>query len=404
MTTRLALLGSTGSIGRTCLRIAAGHPGRFQVLALAAGTQWELLAEQVRAFRPSLVSVATDEAASALREALAASRAPMPTIAVGEEGLRAVATCNAADIVVSALTGGIGVVPTVAAVRAGKDVALANKEALVIAGEIIARDVRRYRVRLLPVDSEISAIWQCLEAGRGASIRRILLTASGGPFRDLPAERFPEITPEQALAHPTWVMGRKVSVDSATLMNKGFEVFETRWLFDMPLEKIEVLIHRESVVHSLVEYADGSIIAQLGVPDMTLPIQYALTYPERLPSPVEPLDLAAIGSLTFAPPDTARFPALALARHAAEVGGTMPAVLSGADEVAVAAFLSGRLLFTDIATLVEETMARHESTRDPSLDDVRAAERWAKATAQSLVGSVAAAGVRGRTTPRSAAR
>ena len=392
MATRLAILGSTGSIGRTCVQIVARHAERFEVVALAAGAQWRLLAEQVKALRPGVVSVAGGEAARRLSEDLRADAdfgGQMPDVLVGDEGLQAVATCADADIVVNGLTGGVGVVPTLAAVRAGKDVALANKETLVIAGEIVTREARERQVRLLPVDSEISAIWQCLDAGHGADVARILLTASGGPFRDLPQEEFDAITPERALDHPTWVMGPKVTVDSATLMNKGFEILEVMALFEMPLAKIEVVVHHQSIIHSLVEYADGSVVAQLGVPDMKLPIQYALTYPERRPSHTEPLDLLAVGSLSFAPPDTERFRALALARQAAETGGTMPAVLSGADEVAVAQFLAGRLPFTGIAPLVEETMLRHSVTFNPSLADVLEAEQWARTMAASLCGAAA---------------
>jgi len=387
MKTRLALLGSTGSIGRTCLQIAERQPERFEVVALAAGSQWKLLAEQIRKFRPAVASLAAENSAEALRRALGDDA---PRIYVGQEGLEKVATYHDADIVVSSLTGGVGVAPTFAAVRAGKDVALANKESIVVAGEVISREARERNVRLLPVDSEISAIWQCLQAAHGGSVRRILLTASGGPFRALPANEFHRITPERALSHPTWVMGRKVTIDSATLMNKGFEILEARWLFDVPLSKIEVLVHHQSIIHSLVEYSDGSLIAQLGVPDMTLPIQYALTYPERLPSDVKPLDLVEVGSLTFDRPDTTRFPALALARQAAEIGGTMPAVLSGADEVAVEAFLAGRLPFLGIPELVEQTMSRHTATYQPSLEALLRAEQWAQVTAASLVEEVAA--------------
>jgi 1-deoxy-D-xylulose-5-phosphate reductoisomerase len=387
MTKRLSILGSTGSIGRTCLAIAARQPEHFPVVALAAGNQWQLLVEQIRQFRPALVSVAAESSAEAIRRALGDE---CPQLLVGVDGLDTVATCPEADMVVSSLTGGVGVRPTVAAVRAGKDVALANKEAIVVAGEIIARESAQRGTRLFPVDSEISAIWQCLEAGRAADVKRVHLTASGGPFRTLRAEDFSKITPERALAHPTWVMGQKVTIDSATLMNKGFEILEVRWLFDMPLEKIEVLIHHQSIVHSLVEFRDGSLIAQLGVPDMTLPIQYALTYPERRPTQVKPLDLATVGTLSFDKPDMDRFPALALAREATKISGTMPAVLSGADETAVGAFLAGELPFTGIAALVEETMKQHVVSYYPDLETVLAAEAWARETAATLISDVAA--------------
>jgi len=393
MKKRLAVLGSTGSIGRTCLEVAARQPERFEVVALAAGSRWQVLREQILRFRPKVVSVASEESAQALRRTL---RDAIPPILVGPEGLETVATWAEADIVVSALTGGVGVKPTVAAIRAGRDVALANKEVIVVAGEIVSREAKEHGSRLLPIDSEISAIWQCLEAGGSKAVRRVLLTASGGAFRGLSAEELRDVTPERALSHPTWVMGRKVTVDSASLMNKGFEILEVHWLFDVPLEKIEVLVHHQSIIHSLVEYVDGSLMAQLGVPDMTLPIQYGLTYPERLPSDVKPLDLAQIGSLTFERPDTTRFPALALARQAAQIGGTMPAVLSGADEVAVQAFLDGRLPFTGIPTLVEETMSRHTVAQSPTLEQSLDAEQWAHVAAAALIDEVASADCSGR--------
>lgn len=379
---RLALLGSTGSIGGTTLEIAARYPDRFEVVALAAGSQWQVLAEQIRRFRPSLVSLATESAARSLRDELGSDT---PELVTGMEGLNAVATHPDADLVVNGLTGGVGVVPTIEAIRAGKDIALANKEVLVIAGEIVNRETRNHGVRLLPVDSEISAIWQCLDAGKREQVRRILLTASGGPFRDVDAHVFDEITPERALAHPNWVMGPKVTIDSATLMNKGFEILEVRWLFDVPLETIRVLVHHQSIIHSLVEYNDGSVIAQLGVPDMTLPIQYALTYPDRIETRPAPLDLTEVGTLTFGEPDIERFPALALARQACDTGGTMPAVLSGADEIAVSAFLNEKIPFTGISRLVAETMERHDVVSRPTLDDALAAEHWARETASRLV-------------------
>ena len=372
---QISLLGSTGSIGTTSLDIIARYPERFQVAALSAGTRWKQLAEQVRRHRPSLVSLADETSAGEL-------------ILIGDEGLLAAATHGSADLVINGLTGGVGVRPTTAAIRAGKDIALANKEVLVIAGEIVNEEARRHDVRMLPVDSEISAIWQCLEAGSREHVRRVLLTASGGPFRDADEDELNAVTPERALAHPTWVMGPKVTIDSATLMNKGFEILEVKWLFNMPLDRIEVLVHHQSIIHSLVEYDDGSVIAQLGVPDMALPIQYALTYPDRMPTHPEPLDLADIGSLTFGKPDSDRFRALSLARQAAEAGGTMPAVLSGADESAVELFLAGAIPFTGIPALVEATMDRHESISSPALDDVLAAESWARDQANRLAPDV----------------
>jgi 1-deoxy-D-xylulose-5-phosphate reductoisomerase len=383
---RLAVLGSTGSIGTTSLEIADRHAEQFDIVALAAGSQWETLVSQTQRFRPQVVSLATEDAAWAYREAMGTDA---PTVLVGDDGLNAVAAHADADLVINGLTGGVGVVPTISAIRAGKNVALANKEVLVIAGEIVNEEARINDVSLLPVDSEISAIWQCLAAGKHEEVRRILLTASGGAFRNLNADELHGVTPERALEHPNWVMGPKVTIDSATLMNKGFEIIEVRWLFDVPLEKIEVLLHHQSVIHSLVEYLDGSVIGQLGVPDMTLPIQYALTYPNRVDTHPDALDLAAIGSLTFGTPDTERFPALSLAREASRIGGTMPAVLSGADEVAVQAFLDKRIPFVGIPELVEATMERHDTTMNPSLDDVLEAERWARLEAERRIEDVA---------------
>lgn len=389
MKKRLSILGSTGSIGRASLAVAARQPERFEVVALAAGNQWQLLVEQIRTFHPALVSISAASAAEQIRHELGSD---CPPILVGREGLDAVATHADVDVVVSSLTGGVGVGPTVAAVRAGKDVALANKEAVVVAGEILSREAKQQGVNLLPVDSEISAIWQCLRAGRSEDIRRVHLTASGGPFRAMPAEAFASITPERALAHPTWVMGQKVTIDSATLMNKGFEILEVHWLFGMPLDKIDVLIHHQSIVHSLVEYRDGSLIAQLGIPDMILPIQYALTYPERVETGSPPLNLAEVGRLTFDKPDTGRFPALELAREAIRAGGTMPAVLSGADEVAVNEFLAGRLPFNGIPALVERTMAMHSNKAHPTLEEALAAEQWAQEAASSIAPEIAQKG------------
>ena len=380
---RLAVLGSTGSIGRQTLDIARNHPGRFAVTGLAAGNNWQELASQICEFRPAVVSVGTEEAAANLRELLGDDA---PDILTGTDGLDAVATESDADTIVSALTGGVGLVPTLKAIRAGRDIALANKEVLVIAGEIISREAAEHGVSLLPVDSEISAIWQCLQGSSRPA--KILLTASGGACRNLTEEEMRELPPEKALVHPTWEMGAKVTIDSATLMNKGFEVMEVRWMFDVPWDRIEVLVHHQSIIHSLVEFEDGSVLAQMGVPDMRLPIQYALTYPERMASTSDRLDLAALGSLTFGRPDTERFPALRLAREAGDAGGTMPAVLSGADEVAVEAYLDHRIGFLDIARVVEETMARHETIGSPSLDDCLRAEKHGREIASEIVASL----------------
>ncbi|MDP6125377.1 MAG: 1-deoxy-D-xylulose-5-phosphate reductoisomerase, partial [Candidatus Latescibacteria bacterium] len=295
----------------------------------------------------------------------------------GAQGLEAVATHDAADVVVGSLSGGVGVKATLAAVEAGRDVALANKEVLVLAGHLVRRAAERSGAALLPMDSEISAIWQCLEGQDKNAVARVLLTASGGPFKNASTEEMERVTPTQALDHPTWDMGDKVTIDSATLMNKGFEIHEIHWLFDVPLDAIEVVVHPQSILHSMVEFDDGAVIAQLGAPDMTVPIQFALSSPQRLPTNADRLDFAEIGALTFEAPQTDRFAALGLARDAAMEGGTMPAVLSGADEAAVKAFLDGRISFTAIPEMVADAMEAHETLDDPDLDTVIVAESWA---------------------------
>lgn len=377
---KVAVLGSTGSIGRQALEVAAALPQEIQITALAAGSNVELLAEQVRRFRPPLVAVAAKERWRELKELLAGEKV---TILAGEEGVTAVAEAEG-DLVLAAIVGIAGLKPALAAIRRGKDVALANKEALVTAGHLVQAETRRRGVKIIPVDSEHSAVFQALQAGRPAEIKRLLLTASGGPFRTWPKDALQHVTAKEALQHPNWRMGAKITVDSATLMNKGLEVIEARWLFDVELEKIEVLVHPESIVHSLVEFVDGAVVAQLGLPDMRLPIQYALTYPRRLPAPWPRLDL--IGrTLTFAAPDTERFPCLALARAAAEKGGTYPTVLNGANEVAVEEFLKGRLSFLGIPALVEKVLTGHTPVPEPDLEAVLAADAWARAKARALI-------------------
>ncbi|MBX6342639.1 MAG: 1-deoxy-D-xylulose-5-phosphate reductoisomerase, partial [Thermomicrobiaceae bacterium] len=351
MTLRLAILGSTGSIGRQTLSIVEEHPDRFEVVALAAGKNVDLLREQVARFRPRLVSVG-DEPAEAL--------APGTEIVSGQAGLEAVATHPDADVVVVATSGHAAIRPTLQAIRAGKVIALANKEAIVCAGEIMTAEARHHGAEIRPVDSEHSAIWQCLSVQhQPGDVAKVTLTASGGPLLHATEAELERVTVEQALSHPTWRMGSKVTIDSATLMNKGLEVIEAHWLFDLPYRAIDVVIHPQSIVHSLVSFQDGSVIAQLGVHDMRLPIQYALTYPERLCSPQRHLDLASLGTLQFLPPDTRRFPALRLAREAGEAGSTYPTVLSAADDVAVEAFLSGRLRFSEIVPVVRWVVERH---------------------------------------------
>ena len=371
----IAILGSTGSIGRSTLRIATEHSGRFSVGALAAGRNWRLLAEQIREFRPHLAAVLDDEVARDLKVAL--GRGTPTDIVTGERGYGQVAELSDCQIVVSAMVGAAGLRPTIAAIAAGKTLALANKESLVIGGALVTRLAREKGVRILPVDSEHSAIFQCLEA-HAVGVRRILLTASGGPFRSRPAGELARVTPEEALRHPNWTMGAKISVDSATMMNKGLEMIEARWLFDIEMARVQVVIHPQSVVHSLVEFVDGSLLAQLCEPNMRLPIQYALTYPERLPNTLPSADFVKMARMDFEMPDHDRFPALRLAREAGERGGTAPAVFNAANEVAVDRFVKGEIRFPDIWGIVESALARHRLVEHASLEEILAADRWAR--------------------------
>ena len=382
----LSLLGSTGSIGRNTLELVRQFPGRFRIAGLAAGRQIDVLAEQILEFAPECVSVADETLVDQLGKRLPAGR--RPRILCGVEGLCTVATLPAADMVVSAVVGAIGLLPALAAIEAGKDIGLANKETLVMAGRLIMTAVREHRVRLLPVDSEHSAIFQALEAGRRQDVARIILTASGGPFRAMVAADLASVTPDQALAHPNWSMGRKISIDSATLMNKGLEVIEARWLFDAAPEQIEVVVHPQSIVHSLVEYRDGSVVAQLGIPDMRIPIAYALSYPERLELGLSRLSLSACGGLDFEPPDHERFPALRLAFGALATGGVKPAALNAANEVAVEAFLDGRIGFTRIAEIVGAALARTGQADEMDLQAILAADREARNIADGLIPAV----------------
>lgn len=385
---RITVLGSTGSIGKQALALAARQPDCFRIVSLAARDNLDLLAEQVRAFHPALVSVATAEAAAALHSRLDGAG---PEILWGEPGLLQVATHPEADLVLSAVVGAAGLLPTYAAVRAGKAVALANKEALVTAGELITAEAARRGVRLLPVDSEHSAIFQCLERGGTACLRSVILTGSGGPFRTRAKADLETVTAGEALRHPRWTMGKKISIDSATLMNKGLEVIEARWLFGLPLDAIRVLIHPESIVHSLVEYVDGSLLAQLSITDMGLPILYALTYPERIPNHFPALDLARVGSLTFEEVDHDRFPCLGYAYAAARAGGTAPAILSAANEVAVGLFLREAIPFTTIPRLVAEALDRHPIRPVRSVEEVLAADGEVRAALLARYGSPLAA-------------
>src|SRR6266540_1742194 len=379
---KLGILGSTGSIGVSTLEIVAAHPDRFEVVALTAGTNLELLKRQIAEFSPRVVAVSTEELGRELAEMLPAKR---PEILCGVPGLIAAATVDDIDMVVAAIVGAAGLVPTAAAIKAGKDIALANKETLVTAGRLIMEMVEEQGVKLYPVDSEHSAIFQSLQGHRSEDVKRIILTASGGPFLNYPLEKLTKVSVADALNHPNWSMGRKISIDSATMMNKGLEVIEARWLFDVPPEKIAVNIHPQSIIHSMVEYVDGCVMAQLGVPDMKAPIAYALTYPERVPTGVKPLDLTALTGLSFFNPDHARFPALNLAFRALAGGESLPAVLNAANEVAVEAFLEGRIRFPEIATLIERTMDLHQPHRFGTIEDVLCADLWGREKAREIL-------------------
>lgn len=363
---RLAILGSTGSIGQQTLDVVRSFPDRFQVVGLGAGRNSALLAKQIEEFQPKLVSI--DSANSS-----EISHGLKCDLLSGDE----LVASPDVDLAIIAVSGKAGLDLTLTAIRAKKSIALATKEVLVMAGGIITAEAKKHGVQILPIDSEPSAIWQCLR-GEEQQITRLILTASGGPFRHLSTEELKKVTPQQALAHPTWKMGPKITIDSATLMNKGFEAIEISWLFDVPIDNIEIVIHPQSIIHSMVEFADGSIKAQMSPPDMRLPIQYALLYPERLPNNFPHLDLSSITALTFEPPDGEQFPCLNLALDASRKGGTYPAVLSTADEVAVALFLEERISFTDIPKLVAEALEEHHSTPHPTLEDVLAADDWAR--------------------------
>jgi 1-deoxy-D-xylulose-5-phosphate reductoisomerase len=394
--TKLAILGSTGSIGRQCLSVVESLPERFQVLALAAGGNLDELAGQVERHRPEIVSVGDAAKADELAKRLASKGiSPMPAIHHGREGMLAVGTHPAADMVVSAAVGVVGLEATYEAIKLGKNVALSNKEVLVAAGELVMAAAKQSGRELLPVDSEHNAVHQCLRGGERGEVRRLVLTASGGPFRKTPLAALKNVTPEQALAHPNWRMGNRISIDSATMMNKGFEVIEARWLFGVRPDQIEVVIHPQSTIHSMVEFVDGSVLAQLGPTDMRMPIQYALTYPERVASNQVALDWRKLRRLDFAKVSTRRFPCLRLAREAMKKGGALPCALNAADEVAVAAFLERRLAFLGISEVIERVLGRTPRMRFEKMDDVLAgdaeARRMAVEEVERLAVSVAAA-------------
>jgi 1-deoxy-D-xylulose-5-phosphate reductoisomerase len=389
---KLSILGSTGSIGVSTLQVVERFPERFEITGLAAGQNRPLLEEQIERFHPKIVSLAKEEAARDLRK----RRSDIEVLS-GVEGLIRVATLPEIDMVVSALVGAIGLIPTVSAIRAGKDIALANKESLVMAGEIVMKEADEVGVKILPVDSEHSAIYQCLLGHRYEDIRKIILTASGGPFIDLPAPLLKNVTPQDALKHPNWKMGPKITIDSATLMNKGLEVIEARYLFGIEIDRIDVLLHPQSIIHSAVEFKDGSIIAQMALPDMKGPISYALSYPERLEGDSPSLDLSEMGALTFMEPDPDRFPCLPLAYSAIRQGGTAPAVLNASNEVAVKAFLEREIEFMDIPVIIKETMDAHKILgadnvgawcAKPLLDDILKTDQWARDEAIKKVKSL----------------
>jgi 1-deoxy-D-xylulose-5-phosphate reductoisomerase len=379
----VVLLGSTGSIGTSTVKVAEDLPDQIRLLALAAGNNSELLFEQTRRHKPAAISISDPAKAKALQNELGTST----HVYSGNEGLLKLATLPAADIVLIAIVGTAGLQPALAAIRAGKDIAVASKEILVMAGEIVMNEARKHGVRVLAVDSEHSAIFQCLDGKPTNFVRKLILTASGGPFRDKsfwPKEKFSEITVERALKHPSWIMGKKITIDSATLFNKGLEMIEARWLFDIEMARVGVVVHPQSIVHSMVEFVDGSLIAQLSTPDMCLPIQYALTYPDRAASERVQTNFPKIGTLTFEEPDVERFPAIELARRAGEIGGTLPAVLNAANEIAVEAFVNRKINFPQITETVRRTMDAHKTISHPTLQQILEADAWARREAMMM--------------------
>ncbi len=385
---RVVVLGSTGSIGESALKVARDIPERMEIIGLAANSNAKKLAAQANAVRPRVVCIADESKLAELRENLTYA----PEVFWGESGLREIARLPEAEMVLIGIVGIGGLRPALAAIEASKDLAVASKEILVMAGEIVMREARAKGVHVLPVDSEHNAIFQCLEnqIRRNADVsdvRRIILTASGGPFREMPNEQFSQITPQAALKHPTWNMGPKITIDSATLFNKGLEMIEAHWLFGVEMKRVEVVIHPQSIVHSMVEFADGSVLAQLSHSDMCFPIQYAITWPDRVPNSLPPLDFRKLGRLEFTAPRHEDFPALNLARRAGEIGGTLPAVLNAANEVAVSAFLDGQISFPRIWGTVDAVMNRHTCIAHPSLDEILAADQWARNEARRNIGS-----------------
>jgi 1-deoxy-D-xylulose-5-phosphate reductoisomerase len=369
----IVVLGSTGSIGKNTLEVARNLKDKFRVIGLSSNSRWELLAEQVEEFKPAYVALNDSQLGEKLKRRFPDNHLKILT---GNKCLEEIVLNTEVDVVVSAVVGAVGLPAAIATVQQGKTLALANKESLVMAGHIVMPLAGKNQI--LPVDSEHSAIFQSLQSGKPGEIKRVIITASGGPFYDYPKDKLPDVSLAQALKHPTWQMGQKITIDSATLMNKALEIIEAKWLFNLKAEQIDVVIHPQSIIHSMVEFCDGSVVAQMGMPDMKVPIQYALTYPERMPLSVQPLNLSNIGSLTFKKPDMEKFPALRLGYEAAREGGTMGATLNAANEVAVQAFLNGQIKFTEIATSVEKVIHNHHYIKNPCLEDVLTADAWAR--------------------------
>ncbi len=382
----ITLIGSTGSIGTQTLDIVAAHPNQFRIVGLAAGNNVQMLASQIREFRPSIAAICSVDKLPALKQACA-DIDPQPILLAGEAGVAEVAAYGDAETVVTGIVGCAGLLPTIAAIKAGKDIALANKETLIAGSPVVLPLVEEYGVKLLPADSEHSAIFQCLQGVPKGGLRKILLTASGGAFRDWAVEKLAEVTVADALKHPNWSMGRKITVDSATLMNKGLEVIEAHFLFGLDYDKIEIVIHPQSIIHSLIELQDTSVLAQLGWPDMRLPLLYALSWPERIYTDWKPLDLVKAGNLTFKEPDHQKYPCMQLAYAAGKAGGSMPAVLNAANEQAVALFLEEKITFLDIPRCIESVCLRHERDHhaNPGLDDIVAADKWARQAALAAI-------------------
>ncbi|KQC10520.1 MAG: 1-deoxy-D-xylulose 5-phosphate reductoisomerase [Smithella sp. SDB] len=373
---KITILGSTGSIGLSALDVIEKNSQRFQVEALTAGRNIKLLKKQIEKFKPKAVAVSNKETALKLHDSLTSKN--KVKVLYDEEGLKEVASFPSADTVISAIAGSAGLIPTLAAIEAGKNIALANKETMVMAGEIITRRAIKKRVKIIPVDSEHSAIFQCLEGQNRKNLRRIILTASGGPFLNFSRNELRKVTLTQTLRHPNWKMGKKVTIDSASMMNKGLEVIEAKWFFNMDINSIDVIVHPQSIVHSMIEFIDGAFLAQMGIPDMKVPIAYALTYPERIINDLPALNLAETGSLEFRKPDMKKFPCLKLAYEAALCGGTAPVVLNAADEIAVSAFIENKIRFSDMPEIIEKILNCHNPVNNPSLDDILQTDLWAK--------------------------